>query len=675
MLKISTHFSRTALSLVCAGALLLAGCTQDMKNDIAELQKRVYDLEEQMDALQAQIDAGGMIESVTPLSGTPGGIRILFTDNTSVDIKNGTNGAAGADAVTPRVRVIPNNSDGSRTIQYNVTATYPESGWVNAGESFARPPEFQVDENGALEYNVGAGWVPLDIESSDPYGLVAYIDNGNGTVTFLMGGEQFTFRKYSTAESFVVLETRVITLAEGESASVRFRVNPSSAEIPLTKDRWMLDLTGTRASYLTEQNNFSLASITPDGDKEGQYIASIRCEELDPAKTEYDLTLVLDNSAEGEEGTDLISSTPFTFGYVVLTGFELQEEGDRAMVVGETYAVKTPVYTPENATNKDFTLVSSDETVVSVGGDGITLTALKAGGPVTITATSAEGEEFSDSFRITVADVPVERIELDQTVLYVPMGGTARITATVLPENATDKKVVWESDGQVIASVVPEDATGWTAVITPQGIGTTIITAVADDDHSVLATCAVNVVATAAEVIPEWIEIAGTQWATHNVGATNYQGIGLQFQFGSTVGWAIETTTGDWTSLTSVDESWDMENSNPCPAGYVVPSQEQFQALIEDTDSVYAEENGVSGVRFTDQTDPEASIFFPATGQRVSASDVTDTENGHYWTNEGLPDNDPPSAFELEFDNEIFDGLHSVPVMNIANSVRCVRAE
>ena len=53
----------------------------------------------------------------------------------------------------------------------------------------------------------------------------------------------------------------------------------------------------------------------------------------------------------------------------------------------------------------------------------------------------------------TTADVPVTGVELNVAELELVVGETAVLTATVLPEDATDKTVTWSSSAHEIASV------------------------------------------------------------------------------------------------------------------------------------------------------------------------------------------------------------------------------
>lgn len=87
----------------------------------------------------------------------------------------------------------------------------------------------------------------------------------------------------------------------------------------------------------------------------------------------------------------------------------------------------------------------------------------------------------------TTTNVAVTSITLNETSLTKNLGDAAvKLTATVAPENATDKTVTWSSDNPAVATV----NNGEVSVI---GLGTAIITAAANDGSGVKATCTVTV--------------------------------------------------------------------------------------------------------------------------------------------------------------------------------------
>ena len=78
-------------------------------------------------------------------------------------------------------------------------------------------------------------------------------------------------------------------------------------------------------------------------------------------------------------------------------------------------------------------------------------------------------------------------VTLSTTTLDLVQSETASLTATILPENATYRKVSWTSDDENVATVDDEGN------VTAQGAGSTTITATAIDGSGVDATCTVTV--------------------------------------------------------------------------------------------------------------------------------------------------------------------------------------
>ena len=85
------------------------------------------------------------------------------------------------------------------------------------------------------------------------------------------------------------------------------------------------------------------------------------------------------------------------------------------------------------------------------------------------------------------ASVAVTSITLSETTLNKKVVDAAvTLTATVAPDNASDKTLTWSSDKESVATVAD-------GVVTIVGTGTALITATAKDGSGVEATCTVNV--------------------------------------------------------------------------------------------------------------------------------------------------------------------------------------
>ena len=103
----------------------------------------------------------------------------------------------------------------------------------------------------------------------------------------------------------------------------------------------------------------------------------------------------------------------------------------------------------------------------------------------TVTATNASGSD-SKQFSLMVTQ-PVTSVTLDQAELALYTGDTASLTATVAPDNATNKNVTWSSSDNTVATV---DNNG---NVTAVKAGTATITATAADGSGCSATCTVTV--------------------------------------------------------------------------------------------------------------------------------------------------------------------------------------
>ena len=146
--------------------------------------------------------------------------------------------------------------------------------------------------------------------------------------------------------------------------------------------------------------------------------------------------------------------------------------GTLRMEVGTTQKLVASV-TPANATNKGIVWKSEDPAVATVANGVITA---KAPGTTKIVATSADGGA-STFCTVTVPPriVNVSQIKLNYATVKMLKGSSFKLTATVLPANATRKGIIWSTSAPEVASI---DSTG---AITAKIAGSTVITATSTD--------------------------------------------------------------------------------------------------------------------------------------------------------------------------------------------------
>ena len=99
---------------------------------------------------------------------------------------------------------------------------------------------------------------------------------------------------------------------------------------------------------------------------------------------------------------------------------------------------------------------------------------------------------------------------------------------------------------------------------------------------------------------------SGTLWATCNVGANKPEDYGGYF------GWhGGKTATANWGN------------------GWNVPSKEQWEELLQNTNSIWTTRNGVNGRLFTASNGK--GLFLPAAGERWN-DELCDAGSGRYWS-------------------------------------------
>ena len=164
-----------------------------------------------------------------------------------------------------------------------------------------------------------------------------------------------------------------------------------------------------------------------------------------------------------------------------VTGITL-DKTTATLTEGEELTLSATV-TPDNATNKVIIWSSSDKTVASVS-DG-QVTALKVGN-ATITAKSEDGGKTATCEISVIEKVfPVESVFLDKTSIELTEGDESTLTATITPDNATNKNVTWISSDESVAIVE-------NGKVTAIKEGTATITVITEDGNKT-STCEVTV--------------------------------------------------------------------------------------------------------------------------------------------------------------------------------------
>ena len=173
---------------------------------------------------------------------------------------------------------------------------------------------------------------------------------------------------------------------------------------------------------------------------------------------------------------------------------------------GKSQTLKVTV-TPKNASNKNVTWSSSNKKVATVTQKGV-VKAVKAG-TAKITVTAKDGSKKKATCTVTVKNttsgastgkkqsgsnksqsgstIKVSSVGINYKQISLAAGSSRSLSVTVLPSNASNRKVKWSSSNSSVASV---DSSG---KVTGRSSGTATITARAADGSGRSSTCTVIV--------------------------------------------------------------------------------------------------------------------------------------------------------------------------------------
>jgi len=300
------------------------------------------------------------------------------------------------------------------------------------------------------------------VASVDDYGMVTALAEGSAVITATAGKHSasclVTVTKKVIPVSSVTLDRYSVTLEIGQSTTLVVTVSPADATDKTVSwtnsDESVISLDSNGKITALKEGTATVAAIA--GDKSASCAVTVAKKVIPVSSVTLDKTSL-------------------------------------AMEKGQTSKLVATV-NPSDATDKTVTWNSSDYSVVSVDQDG-NVKALKNG---TATITAKAGEK-SASCRVTVT-TPVTNVSLDQSSLSLEVGQSATLTATVYPDDATDRSVSWTSSDSSVASV---DAFG---KVTALKKGSAVITAAAGGKS---ATCKVTVKNIPFGISPKEVSFSG----------------------------------------------------------------------------------------------------------------------------------------------------------------------
>ena len=240
-------------------------------------------------------------------------------------------------------------------------------------------------------------------------------------------------------------------------------------------------------------------------------------------------------------------------------------------------------------------------------------------------------------------DIPVESVSLNVTELTMKVNEQFQLVATVLPENATNKEVVWSSSVQ--SSKLYIDTTGKLSALAECEATVTVR---CKANAYISASCKVTVTAGGSSGGDEEVVDLGlsVKWRSMNVGASKPEDYGNYYAWGETTtkssySWSnykfghsqtgefSKYDTGPYTDNKTVLDPEDDAATVNLGDGWRMATYKEWKELREQCTWTWTTRNGVKGMQVTGPSGK--SIFLPAAGWYDTSLENRGSY-GSYWT-------------------------------------------
>ncbi len=305
------------------------------------------------------------------------------------------------------------------------------------------------------------------------------------------------------------------------------------------------------------------------------------------------------------------------------------------MIEGETLQLQVSI-SPSSATDKSVIWGSSKQSVATVSNNG--LVSAVSEGSSTITATVGD-KSATCSIVVNKRGVEVSSIELNKTELFLAEGESETLIATIKPDNATNKTIIWSTSDSSVAKV--EDGK-----VSAVKEGEVFIIAKAGEQE---AKCKVFVTKSyRIEAIDLGLSV---KWADVNLGATSPEEFGDYYAWGekdpyyedgyaqaknavwkpgkengycwASYQWydspSLSCTKYNQTDNIAILDLQDDAAHAKLGNEWRIPTWSETKELVNECTWVWTTRNGVYGYEITSNKEgyKDKSIFIPAAGSRL----------------------------------------------------------
>jgi uncharacterized protein YjdB len=369
-----------------------------------------------------------------------------------------------------------------------VTLTWPEA------TDNVKVENYKVFVNGTLQKIVSGTETSTEMTGLTTGTQYTFkVEAGDGSGNWTVNGPETSIRTHAQADLAIDFANQKVYVNENSSLTlktshatnlygfdVEIKYDPNLIEVTNIKLNSSFGVNGTSANLLQSNQDGVIRLVgTKLGDTPGitgeAELVDIDFKTLDKEGT-AGFTILKGSSVSDTDDSLYVSNQDVKADLEIaipVEGINLDYKTMTLDTSTNKEGVLVATVYPDNATNKEITWASSAPGVVEVDQSG-KLTAISAGTAI-ISATTND-KQFKAESTITVLS-SVTGIELDKKELILD-GATkesAVLTAEVLPDNATNKKVIWTSSDPSVATV---DQTGKVQAVS---LGNAVITAKTDE--------------------------------------------------------------------------------------------------------------------------------------------------------------------------------------------------
>jgi len=388
-----------------------------------------------------------------------------------------------------------------------------------------------------------------------------------------------------TVRQFQTTDYNVPTVLTGEATDISAHSATLSGEVQSTGGRPILE----KGFYLgKDKDHLTPCTVQTDA---FTYTAT----GLDGNSTYYYRAYAKTDVGEGL-GLILEFSTPF----IEVSSITLNKTS-LTLSKGKSETLVATVF-PEDASDKTVTWSSTAPSMVSVDQNG-KVTAGNKGGGANIYARAG----YYTAICLVVVLAPVEGVVLSNSALDMLEGDEVYLTATVKPDDATDKTVTWSSSNESVATVTD----GKVVAVKPGSATITVKTV----DGGFTASCPVTVGADEHHTVNLGLSV---RWASMNFGAESITQTGGYYLWGDPSGTASPSMYSAPDVNTISGTQYDIVRSK-WGGTWRIPSSAELQELFSKCTWEKETVDGVSVFRVTGPNGnsiivPPTGIAFPADG-------------------------------------------------------------